>query len=182
MAKCGKSKSDSHICRNLHKTIKTFEKVLPVEISYVPTTLRLSRKRPTPVSVQHPVLHLSSWAEVSFNRGGHYFMQGKTLDNADDFSRDLVDFWVNFSATHTDFQVARDQWHNTIPICLHGDEGRGRMKRPVMVMSAQCLLPLRPGRTNTAGPFSFASQKGSCFVVLCLGFVGFPQPIHHNVP
>ena len=91
MAKYGKSKTDSHICRNLHQTIKSFGKCLPIQISTVPTTLRLSRRRPTRVSVQHPVLHLSSWAETVFNYGGHFFMQGKDLDSAQQFSNELVD-------------------------------------------------------------------------------------------
>lgn len=94
---------------------------------------------------------------MSFNGGGHFFMQGKTMDSADEFSRDLVDFWEKFEATHPDFEMPpRERWDHSIPISLHGDEGRGRMKRPVMVLSAQCVLPLRPGKTNMAGSFSFA--------------------------
>ena len=156
MAKCGKSKLDSHVCRNLHRTIKKFRMTLPVDISVVPTKLRLSRKRPQVIPCNHPVLHLSSWAETIFNNGGHFFMQGKDLSSVDEFSLELIDFWGKFTTTHPDFgdDLPKERWGHSIPLCLHGDEGRGRMKSPVMVMSVQPLLPLRAGKTNMSGCFA----------------------------
>ena len=32
MARCGKTRTDSHICRNLHRTVRSFGKDLPVSI------------------------------------------------------------------------------------------------------------------------------------------------------
>lgn len=92
--------------------------------------------------LNHPVLHLSSCAETIFSKGGHFFLQGKDLSEADDFSRTLLDFWEKFSTTHPDFVVPNELWDHAIPVCLHGDEGRGRLKQPVMVMSVQPLLLL----------------------------------------
>ena len=40
MARCGESKLDSYVCRNLHRTIKK----IAVDISVVPTKLRLSKQ------------------------------------------------------------------------------------------------------------------------------------------
>lgn len=153
MAKCGKNKLDSHACRNLHRTIKVFKKALPVEISRVPTKLRLSRRRPQLVHVMHPVLHLSSWAATIFDRGGHFFLQGRDLSQAEEFSSVLKDFWGKFIASHPEFDLPESKWNHSIPVCLHGDEGRGKAKHPIMVMSVQPLLPLRPGKTNMAGTF-----------------------------
>lgn len=161
MARCGKTRTDSHICRNLHRTVRSFGKDLPVSITTVSTT-HLRKKRKIPV--QHPVLLPSNWAETIFNYGGHFLMQGKDLSDAGQFSQDLTDFWRNFCATHPDFKLPAAQWDHSIPICLHGDEGRGRLKHPVMVMSLQPLLPLRPGKTNMAG--SFDSMIYSAYIPL----------------
>ena len=157
LAKCGKNKTDSHICRNLHKTIKAFGRALPVEISGVPTHLRLSRRRPQ-VPAVHPVLHLSSWAETIFDNGGHFFMQGCDLSHAAEFSIVLKQYWERFTSCTPEFSLPESVWGQSIPVALHGDEGRGRLKQPVMVMSVQPILPLRPGKTNMAGPFRLNSR------------------------
>lgn len=136
------------------------ERTCPCRSTVSTTHLRKKRKIP----VQHPVLLPSNWAETIFNYGGHFLMQGKDLSDAGQFSQDLTDFWRNFCATHPDFKLPAAQWDHSIPICLHGDEGRGRLKHPVMVMSLQPLLPLRPGKTNMAG--SFDSMIYSAYIPL----------------
>lgn len=156
MARCGKSKLDSHICRNLHTTVRKFSKAMPVNLSSVRTSMRLSRKRPQEVPVQHPVLHLSDWVECIFNRGGHFFLGGQSLDHAEQFREVLVDYWEKYHAIDPGFNVPRSQWNEAIPIALHGDEGRGRQKLPVMVMAAQTIIPLFANNSNMAGTFSFA--------------------------
>lgn len=149
MARCGKSRSDSHTCRNLHHTIRKFQKSLPVRTSKIPTEWLRKKKRHR---VEHPVLYPSSWAELIFSNGGHFFLQGKDLSQSDWFSNTLVDFWTKFSATHPEYGLPESRWDHTIPIALHGDEGRGRLKHPVMVMSLQPLPPLRPEfKTNMQG-------------------------------
>ena len=153
MARCAKSRSDSHACRNLHRAIKAFGKELPVRTTTV-STERVRKKRIFPV--QHPVLLPSSWAETIFNYGGHFLMQGQTLDNAAQFSIDLVDFWRKETAAEPEFSLPEDFWDHTIPLAIHGDEGRGRLKAPIMVMSIQAVLPLRSGKTNMAGPYGFS--------------------------
>lgn len=155
MAKCGKSKLDSHICRNLHSTAKKFDKVLPVQISSVPTSVRISRRRPQRVPVNYPVLYLSDWAECIFNGGGHFFLGGRSLDQLGEFQSILLDFWEKFHIADPNFgfcnEVPRSEWHQAIPIALHGDEGRGRQKLPVMVMAAQTVIPLKNNKSNMAG-------------------------------
>ena len=76
MAKCGKSKLDSHICQNLHATARKFGKVLPVKISRVPTMYRLSRRKPKRVKCKYPVLFLSDWAECILDMGGWSLLLG----------------------------------------------------------------------------------------------------------
>ena len=37
---------------------------------------------------------------------------------------------------------------------VHGDEGRGRQKQPVMVMATQTIIPLQSKKLNMAGTFN----------------------------
>ena len=161
MSRCGKSKSDSHICRNLHTTIRTFGKILPVKISHVTTMYRLSRRKPKRVKTDYPVIFLSDWAECSFDMGGHVFLGGNSMDDIDSFGNQLVDFWCKFKQSNPDFgffaDVPKSEWCTAIPIALHGDECRGRQKQPVMVMAAQTLIPLKEGKSNMTGPFGLYS-------------------------
>lgn len=159
MAKCGKSRTDSHICRNLHTTIRRFKTVLGVNVSTVATKIRLSKRRPDPVSCAHPVLHLSSWAECIFDAGGHFFLGGNDLDSFDTFRVELETFWSRFLVAEPTFpRLDESEWGFTIPMAIHGDEGRGRGKLPVLVASVQTLMPICPGRTNLAGIHSCTSH------------------------
>ena len=162
MAKCGKSKRDQNACRNLHRTVATFKRKLPVKTSYVSTHYRRSKRKTAKVRVQYPVLRFSDWAECIFSQGGHFLLGGKSLDYADEFSQQLDDFWKKFRAKDPEFGLYRDipssEWDKCIPLALHGDEGRGRQKQPVMVLSAQTILPIREGRSNMAGSSNLTSR------------------------
>lgn len=164
LSKCGKNKFDSHTCRNLHSTIKAFKKALPVKTSTVPTLLRRSRRRLKKIPVDYPVLHFSDWAEVIFNAGGHFFLGGKDLDSAHDFGLTLKEFWIRFRGIEPEFhfykEVGEEEFAYTIPIALHGDEGRGKQKQPVMVMGVQAIIPIKDFKSNMEGPLILF---GPCF-------------------
>ena len=155
MAKCSKAKWDSNACKNLHRTVSKFSRILPVKITKINTVLRRSRKRKVEASIDYPVLRFSDWAELILDSGGHFFLGGKSLDHWQEFGRELEEFWSRFQVQHPDFGFFQDytpsEWATTIPLCLHGDEGRGKSKNPVMVMAVQTVLPIREGRTNMCG-------------------------------
>ena len=85
-------------------------------------------------------------------------MQGCDLSHAAEFSIVLKQYWERFTSCTPEFSLPESVWGQSIPVALHGDEGRGRLKQPVMVMSVQPILPLRPGKTNMAGPFRLNSR------------------------
>ena len=161
MAKCGKTKLDSHICRNLHTTVRQFKRLLPVKMSTVQTHVRLSKRRIQEVRVAYPVLHLSDWVECNFNLGGHFFTAGLGLDKADQFQQELIDFWKKFTAAEPGFDLPQSQWGESIPLAIHGDEGRGRLKQPVMVMATQTIIPL-----SSKSPTWLGSLAGNSFCFL----------------
>lgn len=58
---------------------------------------------------------------------------------------DALVFWQNakhepWARDHPVYQLPESQWQDIIPIRLHGDEGTGAKKRPVMVLSWQSVL------------------------------------------
>ena len=162
LARCAKSKEDSHACRNLHNAIKKCGKKLPVKITTVPLWIRHSRKRKIPVLTKHPVLLFSSWAKTIFDYGGHFFFGGKSLDHLDTYRVKLHHFWQHYQHIEPDLpffkEVPPHEWGQSLPLAVHGDEGRGRAKQPVMVVSVQAILPSHDGLTNMSGHPFLAQQ------------------------
>lgn len=157
LAKCGRKRVDPNACRNLHNLIKRKGRLLPVTISYIPMSKRLSRRRLATVPTVHPVIKLSEWAKTIFGKGGHFFMRGRSLRSVRVFRKELREFWERYAQAdpgHPFFSqvLERDQWSQYIPIAIHGDEGRGKHHQPIMILSYQPLLPLR-GQNSTMKRF-----------------------------
>lgn len=136
----------------IHKTGKQ----LPVKVSTVRLWVRTSRRRVHLIPTNYPVLRIRDWVDCIFRHGGHFFWGGNTLDdNAKAFRGELDRFWRNYRKIDPTFPFFRDNsescYEHCIPIALHGDEGRGRAKQPILVMSVQPLLPLNDGKTNMQG-------------------------------
>ena len=155
LARCGKSKHGTNACRNIHRLLKKSQRMLPVEVTYVQTMMRRARKRPM-TCVHYPVLNLSQWARYIFSTGGHFFLQGKDLTNMGAVQDNLQTFWERWKQTEPEFPFLQDfpdprAWRSAIPLAVHGDEGRGRLKRPVMIVGLQSILPLLEFGTNLKG-------------------------------
>ena len=95
-------------------------------------------------AVPWPVMHLSSWLTFIFKKTTSSFLcSGLQLGPAWCF--ELQAFWSMFEyvlPTHPVFQNrSRLKW--TLPFALHGDEGRGRNHRAVLVISFQPLLAVK---------------------------------------
>ena len=152
MAACGKTRTDSHCCRNLHRLIHRTSKTVAVNISTVTAPVRLSKrgKKKKSAMVQYPILRVSDWARCIFNLGGHFFLGGQNMDSLEAFGDTLELFWSRYSKIDPDLPFFRDSydWRFAIPYCLHGDEGRGANKRPVMVISFQPLITSADMKTS----------------------------------
>ena len=111
---------------------------MPVCLSAVSTPIRASRRRKV-VQQSWPVLYLSSWIKVCFQKrcGGFFLFGGLTMDNLEEVEGTLARFWERHAS------VSNDQPRcprRTIPFYIHGDEGRGACKRPLLVLSFQPVL------------------------------------------
>ena len=143
------------MCRNLHKLIHSAGKTLRVELSTVTTPVQVLCGKPGVRQVYFPVLHLSSWAKLILGQGGQMLLGGFTLDQETEFRTMLATFWRNYKYVRPELDLyARDDFDlsTTIPMGYHGDEGRGKLKRPLMVLAHQPIISHKgPQFTNLSG-------------------------------
>ena len=136
------------MCRNLHKLIHSTGKTLRVELNTVTTPVQVLCGKPG-------VLHLSSWAKLVLGQGGQMLLGGFTLDQETEFRTMLATFWRNYRFVRPELDLyARDDFDlsATIPMGYHGDEGRGKLKRPIMILAHQPIISHKgPQFTNLSG-------------------------------
>ena len=164
-----RKKSPNNACRKFHHVAQTSGKRLPVAIDWVQTPIRtITKSKVTEELVDFPTLPLSSWMRASFDLGGHIFVGGKGMDHLNQFCDILHDWWIKYRRLDPNLPVYEDfdesDCRFLIPIAIHGDEGRGRYKRPIMIFSFQPIL------TNFEGQ---ANLKGSGLVNMCTKHVVF---------
>ena len=141
MAACGNARNDSHMCKNLHKLIESEGRGILLPITTTPVPIKLSKRGRllNHATVDYPILLPSSWVDTIFKGGGHFLLGGSSLDNLETFQNSLQRFWTNYQQLDPAV-VIRGSPRLAIPYCLHGDEGRGRGKKPIMVLSMQALI------------------------------------------
>ena len=146
LAMCGNKKTDSHTCRNLHRWLHRSGQLLPVAVSTVCTPVRVSRRNKNQIEVAYPVLRPSSWLRCSCELGGHAFLAGHSLDSMDEVSNLLRLFWSRYKLQDPNLRFFQDfpsgdEWGHSLPVAIHGDEGRGKGRNPVLVTAVQTVLP-----------------------------------------
>lgn len=158
-------KNPANWSRNLHTLISRWSLSLPVTVSHV---LCPCLFRSTTSMVPWPILLLSDWLPVIFKRtGGSLLLNGFTLDDAQ-HELQLSSFWELYKTvrpSHRVYTAHAQQLHRVIPMYYHGDEGRGKLKRPILVTSFVAGLPARghtflsrflaavfPGERYSVGP------------------------------
>ena len=126
---------------NLYRFIHKKNRTLPIAISAVKIPVKI-RKPSQVISKQWPVLHLSSWLRTCMtdpHYGVFFVLGGKTLDQLDEVHDMFSRFWQRYS--YVDGSLAPPSPGSAIPIFIHGDEGRGQGKRPLMIVSFQVVIP-----------------------------------------
>lgn len=149
--RCSKSgKTGKNASRDFHRYIHKGGKTFPVNISTV--TVRIRKKVPAQGArgrrvrkeqdVDFPVIHCSSWLKGILEVRPEFWLAGNTF--GEKACNMLDDFWEKFAAAN-DWHPIHEQPFNdrarTIPIAIHGDEGRGLCRTPLLVISFQCIVP-----------------------------------------
>lgn len=111
-----------------------------MEVSSVNVKVKVARKRKVIIK-PWPVIHLSSWMKECFgNRKyeGFFFLGGRRLEDWNSAQELFKTFWDRYSKIDPDAVPKHPS--QTVPVYLHGDEGRGLGKRPLLVISFQPVM------------------------------------------
>ena len=133
-----KTNGSRHLTSYIHRN----EKTLPVNTTFIQTPLRsraFSRRRKL-VTEPWPVLLPREWARVAFDEPwrGFFLLGGYQLEHLQE-AEDMLDrFWSRYCSNNMVSEPPCTK--RTIPVFVHGDEGRGLCKRPVMVTSVQPVI------------------------------------------
>ena len=134
--------SQRNFSRCLHTLIHKKGYTLPVEIHAITTKVRILRQRKV-VSRPWPVLYMSSFDKYK----GFYLVGGqKTWYEVQSM---FTEFWARHASSGGSTPEHPNQ---TLPIWIHGDEGRGLGKRPLLVVSYQPVIGWRgPAAVTSSG-------------------------------
>ena len=135
-------------CRNLHRLIHRFGLMLSVTITSAPVPVSVGGTASR--TLPWPTLRFSDWVRCVFRMtDGQPLLCGHSVENEAAWQGMLLDFWENARpafSSHRVYQDKKNCLHLCVPIMLHGDEGRGKLRRCVMCQSVQPLLRV-PGHT-----------------------------------
>lgn len=104
-----------------------------------PIRTRVSR-RFTTAQKPWPVLHLSKWIQTCFDTpefNGFFLLGGKTMNQLSEVESTFSRFWSHYKYIDGNTPECPQR---TVPIYLHGDEGRGLVKRPLLILSFQPII------------------------------------------
>ncbi|CAE7756328.1 unnamed protein product [Symbiodinium sp. CCMP2456] len=140
LAGCGQNKKNQ--CRNLHKLVHKQGYTIPIKIDSVETPVRVLSGKPRVAVVPYPVIHLSEWAGYLLNSKGYEkaLLAGNRLADEKNWRHTFSSFWKRYRKVRPHLELFSDSdidLSMCIPYGLHGDEGRGKLKRPIMCLSFQ---------------------------------------------
>ena len=130
-------------CRIIRSLInKTDGMTLDIPIDVCPVTVRM-RRPVRRLEVWWPILRMDQWAKLLFNQKPQLLLGGQVPDPQGKWKKLYYDFWSVYQNIHGDHPIfsRKDVDMGTcLPYMIHGDEGRGQLKRPYLVVSWQLLI------------------------------------------
>ena len=171
LAACGSGRrQDDNISRNFHRLLGLRGKFLPITVTAVTAPVFLHKGKPKVENIPYPVLLPSDWVSYMMSIGGEAILGGWSVGDTCQFTTMLEDFWCKYMSCKPDFKLAEGlRPKYCIPIAVHGDEGRGKVKRPIMVLSWQPVLSWK-------GP-EFVNMGGSSMTTRLL-FTAIPSELY----
>ena len=151
-------KLGSNAARDFQRYVWKEGKALDIKIST--TSIFIKRKvsttagkrRTKKIKVDHPVVYFSSWMECLLQKYPAYLLGGN-YHGAEAQSM-FGEFWDKFQPCcphHPIYNRTQEQRRFTIPIAVHGDEGRGLAKTPCLIISYQVVIPFSgPNELNSS--------------------------------
>ena len=142
LRKMGSWTNKSNWSRNLHKLIYKFNMTLPVESMTLDLPVQWQNKH---IMMPWPCLPFSSWMKTIFEKSfGQPLLAGHKLEHEAKWKCMFQTFWARFreasGGSHQVFEDHAGRLEVCVPVFIHGDEGRGKLRRAVMATSVQPVL------------------------------------------
>ena len=141
---------------------------VPVSISFVDVPVRQRRPVLKKVDIAYPVIYPSSWMRFLLREHSYLLLGGNDLKDTAGWQAMLSEFWELHKAydpTHIMSGPNSPPATHTIALYIHGDEGRGKYKLPIMVEGIQpCVSFKGTSFKNSSGPLNPAYEPH----VLCV--------------
>ena len=131
-----KPKSLKNISRNFHKNLDREKRLLQVKVTMV--KLRVLVHRPK-------VREMKDWAQYLLQHHSEHVLGGHNIDHAAEYTAMFRQFWKNYynldpgHECYVKFKKFADMG-SLIPYCIHGDEGRGKAKNPILITAYQFVI------------------------------------------
>ena len=126
--------------RALHAFIHRKKQTLPVQIDAVEIPIKINSRHKI-AQRPWPVCYLSSWCRTCMEDrkyAGFFLLGGHRVNNIHEVESMLTRFWRNYQVVEPGLPQHPQR---TIGFYIHGDEGRGQCKRPLLIISFQPLIP-----------------------------------------
>ena len=161
----GTQAGKKNACRNLSRLIKrTPGTILPIKIDVCDIQIRM-RKPLRCCRVYWPMIRLEEWCRYFLQHKPQLMLAGHGVSGS--WKNTFRQFWRDYQATNPTHPIyshfAEDpdfDTGNCIPYFIHGDEGRGHLRRPFMVLSFQFAIGHQGvgvvnDSTNLFGPIEY---------------------------
>ena len=139
IARAGQSKTNA--CRNLHALIDKHNQLFPVRIDC--ELVRVAFRKPyyRQDQIYWPVLRMGEWVDALLREAPEMILAGHTLEDQQGWEAVFATFWMKYEQVNPGHPVYSDFDEATrrkcVPYFLHGDEGRGQCRKPLMIESFQ---------------------------------------------
>ena len=169
IARAGSTSKPKNISRNFHAKLVRDKRLLQVKITPVKLRVLQHRPRVREVQLHYPFIRLLDWGQHILEHHSEHMLGGFHISDeakyVDMFSR----FWANYQHLDPEHvvytQFSSDQWGYLIPYCIHGDEGRGKAKSPILITSFQMLIGI--------GGEDHTNMKGHLVLIYVYFYAGF---------
>ena len=166
-------RSQQNACRNLHSLIHRCGLTLPLRIHTIEIPVKKLKPKVAKVWVHYPVILPSTWTKYLLSEHSRFLLGGHDLKHETCWRQELRQFWETYlqgDSGHPMSQTSAPPKDCTIPLYLHGDEGRGKFRLPIMVQAVQPVLSFKGIKfKNSSGSLIFEGITFSFFKsVVCV--------------
>ena len=133
-------RTQKNACRDITRLIRrTPGTILKIAIDVCKVMIKV-RKPLRKIQVWWPYIRMDTWCKYFLEYKPQLLLGGHTIDG--DWQGTFTKFWSLYRQVDSSHPVFRSGYslESCVPYYIHGDEGRGQLKRPYMVISWQTVV------------------------------------------